>query len=170
LALLAALALNALWSWRRLAALALFGLLLLELWPRPSALTPVPEPINTASMTPPVIFLPYVDGRTTAAYAETAAWMAATIQAEPLALVNGYSGYFPRQNDRLKTLLADFPTTDGLLTLQALGVQIIVIRQDWPSPEQTARLTDFVSAGELDRIGTEQGLLLLRLNQAHLSQ
>jgi hypothetical protein len=169
LALLAALALDALWSWRRRMTLVLFTLLLMEIWPLPARLTRIPEPIATSEIASPAIVLPYTQGRSAAAYADTAAWMVATLQEDPISLVNGYSGYFPRLNGQLRELLADFPTPAGLTTLRALGVRTVVIRPNWLDADQQTRLERAVATGDLSRIGKQQELLLYRLSDARLS-
>lgn len=169
LALLAPLAMERLWLGRRSLALVVFGLFLIETWPAPARMTPVPAPINTQVLTPPVLFLPFTDGRETGDYAETVTWMAATIQDVPVALVNGYSGYFPRLNGQLRILLTDFPTEGGLYAARSLGVQTIAIRQGWVSPAQLVRLEAHVAQGDLQWIGEQQGYLIFGLSNSRLS-
>ncbi len=168
LALLGAMGLD--WLWRRRRQKAVFllvGLALLELWPLPARLTAVPPPINTNAITAPAIFLPFPNGRGTAVYADTAVWMAATVD-EPVVLVNGYSGYFPRLQSQLKRLLADFPSPGGLAALRAMGVQTVIIREDWLSEAQRARLADSAAAGDLQPVGRQNDLALYRLTDSQL--
>ncbi len=167
LALLGALGLDWLWQRWRVVSIALAGLTFLELLPLPVRLTAVPPPINTSNIVSPAIFLPFPNGRETAAYADTAAWMVATLDA-PVVLVNGYSGYFPQLQSQLKQLLVDFPSPGGLTALRAVGVQTVVIREDWLSEEQKARLADSMARRDLVWLENQNGLTLYRLSNSQL--
>ncbi len=167
LILLAALSLDWVWLRQKLLALLLVGLTLLELLPQPARLTAVPSPIATDNISPPAVFLPFPNSRSAIAYADTAAWMAATIS-DPVPLLNGYSGYFPQVQTELKTLLADFPTPLGLSALRALGVQTVLIREDWLDEGQWERLDTAVAENQLQFIGRQKDLLLYRLPASQL--
>ncbi len=141
-------------AWERLAkrpfphTLLIAILALTELIPKPARLTPIPPPMPTQDITPPAIFLPFPQESATAAYAPTTSWMAATIH-NPIPLINGYSGYFPRLNSQLKELLADFPTPLALHTLRALGTKTILLEPASLTTEQTERLQQAIAKGEL---------------------
>jgi hypothetical protein len=168
LVLLGTLCLDWLWQRRRQKVVFLLaGLAFLELWPLPARLTAVPTPINTTAITAPAIFLPFPDDRGTAAYADTVAWMVAVLDA-PVVLVNGYSGYFPQLQSQLKQLLADFPSPGGLAALRAIGVQTIIVREDWLNEEQKARLADGVATGDLNWVKNQNELTLYRLTDSQL--
>ncbi len=132
----------------------LLALTLLEIWPRPARLTGAPPPLELRSLQPPVAILPFPADGSTASLAETAGWMAAGValpqpHTVPPAMVNGYSGYFPQMQRQLRDLLADFPTPAGLEALRAVGVNTVLLRQDWPTAAQQQRLAAAVAAGEL---------------------
>jgi hypothetical protein len=167
LALLGALSLDWLWQRWRVVSIVMAGLAFLELLPLPARLTAVPPMIDTRSIISPAIFLPFPNDRGTAAYADTAAWMVATLDA-PVTLVNGYSGYFPQLQSQLKQLLVDFPSPGGLSALRAVGVQTVIIREDWLSEGQKAGLADSVARGDLVWVEDQNGLNLYRLSDSQL--
>lgn len=167
LALLVAPGIDWLWRQRRSLAVVFMGLALLEMWPLPAQLTTVPQAIDTAAITPPAVFLPFPKGLSTAAFADTAVWMAATMH-DPVPLVNGYSGYFPRLNSQLKLLLVDFPTESGLAALRSLGVNSIVVRESRLSAAQQTRLAEFAAAGDLQAAGRQSDLLVFTLLETGL--
>jgi hypothetical protein len=149
-------------------ALLLVVLMCLEVFPRPARLTPVPVPIKTEAIVGPAIFLPFPNDRATAAYADTASWMMASLPEETV-LVNGYSGFFPSLHSQLKSLLADFPTPGGMAALRALGVQTILIRQDWMDNAQVRRLVDGLEAGEIREVASVGEFTIYRLADADLN-
>jgi hypothetical protein len=167
LALLGALGLDWLWSRRRLAGVALAGLTFLELMPLPVRLTAVQPPIDISNIISPAIFLPFPSDRGTAAYADTAAWMVATLDT-PVILVNGYSGYFPQLQSQLRPLLANFPSSVGLVALRSVGVQTVIIRADWLNEGQKAQLADSIARGDLVWVENQNGLTLYRLSDLQL--
>lgn len=132
----------------RIITLILFGLLLLEMIPRPARLTQVPPAIRTENLVGPAIFLPFPEDRATVAYADTASWMVSTLP-RSIPLLNGYSGYFPSLHSQLKMLLVDFPTPGSMAALRALGVRTILIHQDWMDDDQASRLTEHIRNGEI---------------------
>jgi hypothetical protein len=153
---------------RLIIALLLVGLAFLEVFPRPARLTPVPTPIETEAIVGPAIFLPFPDDRATAAYVNTTSWMVASSPGLT-PLVNGYSGYFPSLQSQLKTLLADFPTPGGIAALRALGVQSILIRQDWLDETQISRLAENVEASEIREVASLEDFIVYRLTDADLN-
>jgi len=152
---------------RRIITLILFGLLLLEIIPRPARLTQVPPAIKSDGLVGPTIFLPFPDGRATSAYADTASWMVASLP-KSIPLLNGYSGYFPSLHSQLKMLLADFPTPGGMAALRSLGVSTIIIHPDWMDEAQASRLAQYVRHGEILEGEPIGDFLVYRLVNAQL--
>ncbi len=150
---------------RRKTAVLLAGLVLLEVFPRPARLTAVPPPLPLPVGAGPAVIIPFVDGRNTVAYAPTANWMAATM-AQNGPMVNGYSGYFPRLNSQLKSLLADFPTPVGLAALRQMGVQTVWVDKTAVSAEQVGRLATAVRQGDLAQFPAVAGLAQYRVIDA----
>ncbi len=167
LVLLGALALEALWKRRRGLALAAALLLLLELFPRPAVLTPIPPPYPAAALSGVTVFLPYPSRSAAAAYepAATAMWRALPTGAR---LVNGYSGYFPVLNSQLKTLLAGFPDAASLRTLRALGAQTLCWPSAWPDEARQARVEALLAAGRLHPAARLDDAVCYRLSGSRL--
>lgn len=129
--LLVAFAVDALWRTKpRWIAVALLALAAIEIFPQPTALAKLPDPVDLSTASSPTVFLPYVQGSSASAYTQTAAWMLIA-QPSRLNIVNGYSGYFPHQNTILKGVLAGFPDVDSLEALENLGVRSIVVSSEW---------------------------------------
>lgn len=169
LLLLAATFLDSLVRQKRLIAALLFaGLVFVEVISRPTRLTPVPPTIEGVAIVGPAVFLPFPDGRSTSAYADTASWMTASLP-QSTSLVNGYSGYFPSLHSQLKELLADFPTTAGSTALRALGVKTILIREGWMDNEQSRRLVENMATGTIEEVASEGGFRVFRLTDSQLS-
>ncbi len=167
LALLSALALEALWKRRRALGLAAALLALLELFPRPAALTPVPPPYPAEALSGVTLFLPYPSRSAAAAYEPAAAamWRALPTRAR---LVNGYSGYFPALNSQLKTLLADFPDALSLRVLRALGAQTLCWPPAWPDEARQARVQALLAAGTLRPAARLDDAVCYRLSGSRL--
>ncbi len=83
-------------------------------------------------------------------YEPTARWMLQGLDhGHPL--VNGYSGLFPADYERLEAAMQTFPDADGLAALRARGVGWVVVDRRALAPDRRA---------ELDRAHTAYGLLL----------
>jgi hypothetical protein len=107
-----------------------------ELWPMPQRLFQIP-PVNEETAwiawlrerTPGgcvVACLPFPTGKSESDYERTALWMyAATYHKRQL--VNGYSGFFPQSNLKLKAALADFPNAKSFQSLLVSGVDFCVV-------------------------------------------
>ena len=152
---------------QRVIAFFLVGLVFLEVSPRPARLVPVPPTIKSEAIVGPAIFLPFPDDRATSAYVNTTSWMVASLP-QPIPLINGYSGYFPSLQSQLKALLVDFPTPGGLAALRALGVNTILIHQDWMNDAQAGRLAESTAVGEIHEVTVLGEFLVFRLTDAQL--
>jgi len=168
-ALLAATFLAHLWQrGRRGWSVALAMLVVFELAPYPSQLTSIPPTIQTQAIRPPAIILPFPESGATAAFAKTTGWMVSML-AEPVSLVNGYSGFFPRLQSQLRSLLADFPTPRGLAALRALGVQTILIEAAVIDSLEQAGLATSVAQGDLTPAAPADGFLIFDLPSSQLN-
>ena len=122
----------------RFAGASCVALALLELWPGPQRTQRFPyealhEPwVNWLSKQPAgaVALLPPAASPKVGAYAETVLGMLqGLVHGHPL--VNGYSGFFPTQTDRLMALLPRFPAQTALRALARHGVRYAVVDQAW---------------------------------------
>ena len=169
LALLAIIVIDRWWkNGRRWWSLGLMALLLVELMPTPARLTTVPPPLNIEELTPPLIFLPFAENRTTAAFGNTTRWMAAT-RAHSIPMVNGYSGYFPQLQGQLRSLLATFPSPGSIAVLRDLGVKTIVVATESLTPDAQNRLSQQTTAGSLLPLTSLATLQVYELTNAHFN-
>ena len=158
LGLLTAITLESIWERRKFVAIFIFLLSLVEVFPINQTFSAPPPEIELKteySATMPAIFLPFVQGSEARDYQDTTIWMLQMLPSS-MPLTNGYSGYFPSQNRLLKQQMKYFPTDEGLLALQALGVQTIFITKDWLSESRLMQLENFSEQGYLDLIFEEQ--------------
>ncbi len=146
LTIFSGLALDKLWARRRWLAVGLGVVMLVELFPRPEPLIPVPAPYPQDALQGVTVFLPYPQESAAAAYEQTARLMWRALPTG-VVLVNGYSGYFPVMNAQLKGLLAAFPDETSVRTLRALGVENVCVAAGWLEGERGARMAGFTAAG-----------------------
>lgn len=163
LVVLAVFALEAAWKPRRKwLAPVLVILLLVELLPAPDRLVPLPPAHSFTAVDPPVIFLPFVEGSSAAAYERTTLWML-DAETSGLAIANGYSGYFPDTNLQLKQGLADFPDEEGLELLGDLGIRSLIVPAEWRQDERYRLLDTWLQEGRLELASQQQGAVILQL-------
>lgn len=74
-------------------------------------------------------FLPFPEGRGSADYLETTQWMFWQTR-HGRAMVNGYSGFFPKPFLELKEAMQEFPSATALEVLAARQVRYCVIQRD----------------------------------------
>jgi hypothetical protein len=150
IALLAGFGLDALrrWSrqWGALLAIALSVIAIVEVVQVPLATTPAIPGHNSdwvaylaAHPRGPVAMVPFPSGPTSVDYADTTTAMLLGLQhGHPL--VNGYSGFFPARAIDLRHVMDDFPSAASLVALHDLGVEWIVVDNDWLSATRRAQL------------------------------
>jgi hypothetical protein len=150
LVLLAVEGLAMLWTRNRAVAVAVATLAILELAPLPERVTEVPniQPEWAATLAevdrPIIVHIPYAPGRSASSYVDTTRWMIESLPIEAR-LVNGYSGFFPAQNARMRDVLQDFPDDRSFEALKELGVDFVVLHD----PNGPARVIDLVHSGQV---------------------
>jgi hypothetical protein len=125
------------------------GLGVLEAWPAPLGLEPVPAPgqavhawLAAAPRPGPVVVLPM--WRPPEEYREAARLLGSTAHWRPL--VNGYASFFPRGHWETVETLSLFPAPPALARLRLLGVRYVVVHPgEAPRPER-ARLEAALAA------------------------
>jgi len=119
-------------------AIVVVGLAIVEVLAFPARLYAVPpttfeaEWIAWFRTQPPgaAVVVPFVEGSRASNYQATTIAMIQTLSHHhPLA--NGYSGFFPDRHDNLKSQMQDFPSSASITTLQAMGVQYIIVHREW---------------------------------------
>lgn len=88
--------------------------------------------INRQPGTPTIVILPFAASPRAADFEQTVIWMLANRHLDAR-LVNGYSGFFPREHARLREALRSFPSAEGLNLLRQSQVDWVIIHHDLPN-------------------------------------
>ncbi|HMQ54260.1 MAG TPA: hypothetical protein PKD98_19445 [Anaerolineae bacterium] len=82
--------------------------------------------INRQPGTPTLVMLPFAASPRAADFEQTVIWMLVNRDLDAR-MVNGYSGFFPREHARLREAMTRFPSEEGLNLLRQSGVDLVII-------------------------------------------
>lgn len=102
--------------------------------------------LNHHGKSPRVVMLPFASGARAADFEATTRWML-EIRYTKASMVNGYSGFFPRDHPHLRAQMNRFPTTEGIDLLYELQVDYVIVHHDladWPLSEKIAEALPLV--------------------------
>lgn len=163
LALLAGYSLDAVWHRRgKWLALILGGLILLEIFPKPTKLTTVPQVGDISGVEAPAVFLPVADDTDATAHEGTVRWMLGILGTQTY-LANGYSGYFTDDYRDMRRGLAEEISAEDLTLLQEMEVELMVIDAAAMTEEQLAQVAQLAAAGDLVWVGESAGMVIYAL-------
>ncbi|MQC26918.1 MAG: hypothetical protein DWG76_05670 [Chloroflexi bacterium] len=155
LLMLALLTLGRLWRRKQILLLCVLALVTtFEIFPLPETLVSTPTAGRLTRAESPAVFLPFVSGRSAAAYYQTTNWMLLA-QRSGITIINGYSGYFPTSHLRFKDALQGFPDEKSLQLLEMEHIRTLILPTDWLDADGEVQLSDWVAEGRLIPLGTE---------------
>lgn len=95
--------------------------------------------VNQQAETPRVVLLPFAASSRVADFETTTRWM---LQSRPLNgdMLNGYSGFFPRDYVTLRDTLRNFPAPESLTLLRQRGVDFVIIDHTLPDAPPPAQI------------------------------
>jgi hypothetical protein len=149
------------------------GCAVIEVWPARQKLIEVPSLETNEAWTrwirentqpeDVVAFVPFPREGDAMAYEETTKWMSL----QPfygLAMVNGYSGFFPERFHELKSAMQEFPDDKSIAVLYALKVRYCVVRS---STSETGHPRSPLTDSRLRRVFVDEraGLTIYRLER-----
>jgi hypothetical protein len=111
----------------------------------------------------PIAYLPVAPGPRAADFESTVEAML-TLLDTGHAMVNGYSGFFPSDHQRLRELLAGFPDSTSRRELERRGVRFVVADRTWFD-----RHFDTTDTSGLSVVATGERWVLLDLGEPELS-
>lgn len=123
-----------------------------EFWPTPGTRAGTPDVSRNAdwiafvranaSVEESIACLPFASGRSYRDYDVTTRWMCYGIE-HGVPMVNGYSGYFPKEYTSLRRLVNEkFPSADVLLEFARRGVGHVIVARRYCGPDVMLSLTN----------------------------
>lgn len=146
----------------RRAGVAILALLaIVELWPRGQGFYAPPSLAAWQPFTDwverevapeaPLLHLPMARGFSAEAFESEARHMyLGTAHGRPLA--NGYSSYWPRAYNQLRSALADFPGPRSLAAIEAAGIRVLIIERTWLTERERPMPASWTLAFENDAV------------------
>ncbi len=144
-------------------------LVLLESVALPLPLQPIPNLqtdaawqvwLNQQEQPPQIIMLPFAANTGVVHFEQTTRWMLESryIQGQ---MLNGYSGFFPPDHARLRDLMLQFPTVDGLDLLRELNVDYVVVHYNLANAPPVRRVENSITLVFVDN---QAGVSIYALN------
>jgi hypothetical protein len=138
---------------------AVAALVLLESLALPLPLQPLPPLqrqapwqnwLNTLDQPPRLVMLPFAPTSAVADFEQTTLWMLESRYFQGR-MLNGYSGFFPRDHAKLREHMRHFPTLEGLALLRQMQVDYVIVHHQLPQAPPPESVLDLLPPVYHDR-------------------